>query len=72
VGEVELEERVLVLRRIHVTYTLQAPESERETVERVHAVHHNSCPVYRSIAAAIAITSEFHLASDEGDTSVSA
>jgi uncharacterized OsmC-like protein len=71
VGEVELEERVLVLRRIHVTYTLRAADADRETVERVHAVHHNSCPVYRSIASAIAITTEFHLVSDETGSSAS-
>ncbi len=60
-GEVELEDKVLVLRRIHVVYSLDAPASVRETVERVHAVHHRFCPVYRSIASAIAITTEYRL-----------
>ena len=60
-GEVETEERVLVLRRIHVAYTLDAPESARELVERVHAMHHGYCPVHRSIAPAIAITTEYRL-----------
>ncbi len=52
---------MLVLKRIHVAYTLDAPESAREVVERVHAVHHQYCPVHRSIAAAIAITTEYRL-----------
>lgn len=57
----ELEEKVLVLRRIHVAYSLDAPAASRETVERVHAMHHRFCPVYRSIASAIDITTEFTL-----------
>lgn len=65
-GEVEVEEHVLVLRRIHVIYTLDAPESARETVERVHAMHHRYCPVYRSIERAIAITTEYRLGRSEG------
>ncbi len=65
VGDVELEETVLVLRRIHVTYSLAAGEDARETVERVHAVHHTFCPVYRSISAAIAISTEFQLRAEQ-------
>ena len=52
---------MLVLRRIHVVYSLDAPDSSRETIERVHQVHHRSCPVYRSISSAIDITTEYHL-----------
>jgi len=36
-GEVEAEESVLVIRRIHVAMRLVAPEAVRETVERTHA-----------------------------------
>lgn len=60
-GEVETEEGVLVIRRIHVHYRLAAPEAVRDTVERVHAVHHRSCPVYRSLHRAIAITTSYEL-----------
>ncbi len=35
-GEVETEEGVLVIRRIHVAMRLKAPEQAKETVERVH------------------------------------
>jgi len=34
-GEVETEEGVLAIRRIHVAMTLAAPEETRGTVERV-------------------------------------
>ena len=60
-GEIELEEKVLVIRRIHVKFELQADAAQRETVERVHGFYANSCPVYRSLRAAIAITSEVML-----------
>jgi len=60
-GEIELEDDVLVIKRIHVVYHIQAPESARETIERVHAMHTDHCPVYRSIHKAIHITTEFEL-----------
>jgi uncharacterized OsmC-like protein len=60
-GEIELEENVLVIKRIHVVYTLAAPEDARETIERVHGFHREKCPVYRSIAKAIAITTEYQM-----------
>jgi uncharacterized OsmC-like protein len=57
-GEVEAEEHVLVIRRIHVVLTLQAEERHRETAERVHGFYADKCPVYRSLIPAIAITTE--------------
>ena len=61
-GEIETEGKVLIIRRIHIVYRLQADPEQRETIERVHAVHHNSCPVYRSLCQGIEITSELQLA----------
>ena len=61
VGEVEKEDGVLVIRRIRVTYHLQADESVRETVERVHGVHHASCPVYRTLHRCIDVSTEWVL-----------
>lgn len=50
VGEVETEGKVLVLKRIKVTYRLQVePDVDRAKVERVHGFHAGHCPVYRSI-----------------------
>jgi uncharacterized OsmC-like protein len=60
-GEIESEEGVLVIRRIHIAFNLQAPESARETVERVHGFFANKCPVYRSLHTAIQITSSYTL-----------
>jgi hypothetical protein len=57
-GEVELEGKVLVLRRIHVKLELRVTPEQRETAERVHGFFADSCPLYRSLKAAIAITTE--------------
>lgn len=60
-GEVETEEGVLVIRRIHVTLKLAAPEDVRETVERVHGMYAMRCPLYRTLHTAIALTSSYEL-----------
>ena len=60
-GEVETEEGVLVIKRIHVAFTIIAPEAQRETVQRVHGVFAPKCPVYRSLRSAIQIDSSFEL-----------
>jgi uncharacterized OsmC-like protein len=61
VGEVELEGTVLVIRRIHVKLRLKADAAQRETAERVHGFYADSCPVYRTLKSAIAITTELLL-----------
>ena len=58
VGEVELEDHVLVIRRIHVVLKLKTEESHRETAIRVHGFYADKCPVYRTLKPAIAITTE--------------
>lgn len=60
-GEVEEEDGVLVIRRIHVSMCLRAREEIREKVERVHAVYAMSCPLYRTLHNAIQLTSSFRL-----------
>ena len=60
-GEVGKEDGVLVIRRVHVTYRLKAGEEHRETVGRVHAMHADRCPVYKTLKDAIEITTEFVL-----------
>jgi uncharacterized OsmC-like protein len=52
---------VLVIRRIHAHYKLQASEAQRETVERVHAIHADRCPVARSVKGAIEVSTSFEL-----------
>ncbi len=62
-GEVEDEGGVLIIRRVHVSFNLRAanPDEVRETVERVHGVYAQGCPVYRSLRPAFEITSSVEL-----------
>jgi uncharacterized OsmC-like protein len=60
-GEVETEEGVMVIRRIHVSMKLRAPEEARSTVARVHEIYAMSCPLYRTLRTAIQLTSSFEL-----------
>jgi uncharacterized OsmC-like protein len=62
-GEVEAEDGVLVIRRIHVVFRLTASEDARETVDRVHGMYAMRCPLYRTLHSAIAITSSVQLVS---------
>jgi uncharacterized OsmC-like protein len=56
-----VEGGVLVVKRIHVAYTLQADPQQRDTIERVHEFHAGKCPVARSISPAIDITTSYEL-----------
>jgi uncharacterized OsmC-like protein len=56
-GEVETEEGVLVIRRIHVALRLAAPDAVKETVDRVHGVYAMRCPLFRTLHNAIQLTS---------------
>jgi uncharacterized OsmC-like protein len=58
VGEVETENKVLVVKRIKQIFHLTADEEDRDTIERVLEVYADSCPVARSIKGSIEISSE--------------
>lgn len=60
-GEVETEEGVLVIRRVHVAMRLKASEQAREIVERVHGIYAMRCPLYRTLHKAIQLTSSYEL-----------
>jgi len=60
-GEVETEDGVLVIKRIHVAHKIKAPASARETIERVHGVYAKKCPIFVSLRKAIEITSSYEL-----------
>ncbi|SRR5208282_5641949 len=60
-GEIESDQGVLVIRRVHVHYFLDGAEQARETVERVHRVYADKCPVYKTLRPAFEITSDFEL-----------
>jgi uncharacterized OsmC-like protein len=55
---VELEDNVLVIRRIHVVLKLKAQESDHATAIRVHGFFADKCPIYRTLRPAIAMTTE--------------
>jgi uncharacterized OsmC-like protein len=61
VGEVEVEDGVLIIRRIHAKLKLKADKAHWETAQRVHGFFADKCPVYRSLKNAIAITTELVL-----------
>ncbi|HET7183198.1 MAG TPA: OsmC family protein [Terriglobales bacterium] len=65
-GEIESEDGVLVIRRVHVRFQLKAAGNVRDTVERVHSVYKDKCPVYRSLRPAFEITSAYELVADGG------
>ena len=52
-----VEDRVLVIRRIRISYRLKGcPADKREAAERAHSFHAGRCPVARSIERSIDIT----------------
>jgi uncharacterized OsmC-like protein len=56
---------VLVIKRIHVRYTLALdPDADREAVQRAFEHHMPHCPVYRSIGRAIDVTTSFELTAE--------
>lgn len=60
-GEVETEEGVPVIRRIHVAMRLAAPEDVRDKVKRMHEVYAMHCPLFRTLHKAIQLTSSWTL-----------
>jgi uncharacterized OsmC-like protein len=65
-GEVERsEDGVIVLRRIHVRYTLRVDSAMRPAmrgmIDRAHEHHASKCPVARSIGGSVDITTELDL-----------
>ncbi|HXZ81329.1 MAG TPA: OsmC family protein [Terriglobales bacterium] len=61
-GEVESDGGVLVIRRVYVKFRLQAPPEARDTVERVHSIYADKCPVYRILRPAMEIQSSYEFA----------
>jgi hypothetical protein len=56
-GEVETEDGVLVIRRIHVAMRLVAPEESRPVVDRVHQIYSMNCPLYRTFHKTLQLSS---------------
>ena len=62
-GEIEKDEGVLVVRRIHATYHLliDSDLAVRERAERAHELHADRCPMARSVCDSIAITTSLEM-----------
>jgi uncharacterized OsmC-like protein len=61
IGEIETEDGVLVIKRITVNYRMAVAPDRRSDAERVHGFHARFCPVARSLAGAIEITTQLEL-----------
>jgi uncharacterized OsmC-like protein len=56
-GEIEVENGVLIIKRIRVRYRLKdCPPDKREAAERAHQHHASRCPVHQSIGTCIPMT----------------
>ena len=62
-GEVETEDNVLVIRRVHVAMRLVADLELKDKIERVHGMYAMNCPLYRTLHEAIELTSSYELVS---------
>jgi uncharacterized OsmC-like protein len=61
-GEIENEDGVLVIKRIHVVYSFRPDaDAEPEKVQRAFEKHMPFCPFYRSIRNAIDVTTRLEL-----------
>lgn len=65
IGEIEKENNVLVIKRIHITYHLtidaELANEKADAIQRVMNIHANACPVHRSIGSSIQITTDLNL-----------
>jgi uncharacterized OsmC-like protein len=62
-----VEDKVLVIKRIRVRYHLRVDaDADRDAIQRAFDHHMPRCPVYRSIGAAIDITTELAIVPHDG------
>ncbi len=57
-GVVAKDGRVLVIRSIHVAYSLNVEPEHRETARRVHEFHAGFCPGARTLEGCVRIETE--------------
>ena len=60
-GEIELDGKVMVIKRIHVIYQLKLQPEQRETAEKVHGFHADYCPVARTMKGCVEISTELQM-----------
>ncbi len=57
-GRNEMRDRLPVLTRVHVRYTLRIPPGSRDVVDRALSRHVDRCPTARSLKGAVEVTWE--------------
>jgi uncharacterized OsmC-like protein len=67
-GNVEIEDGVLVIKRIRVVARLRADDSKQAAAERVVGAYASKCPVYRSLMKAIDITTTLDFQPEQSET----
>ena len=60
-GEIELDGKVMVIKRIHVIYQLKLEPEQREAAEKVHGFHADYCPVARTMKGCVEISTELQM-----------
>lgn len=55
-GYNEMRDRIPVLTRIHIHYTLRIPSGSREIVDRALSRHVEKCPSARTLEGAVEVT----------------
>jgi uncharacterized OsmC-like protein len=60
-GEIEKNGKVLVIKRIHVTYYLKTAPENGEAAERVRGIHADYCPVARTMRDCVDITTSLEI-----------
>ncbi|UCH61549.1 MAG: OsmC family protein [Anaerolineales bacterium] len=60
-GEIFKDDKVLLVRRIHVTYRLKISPAQREIAERVLGFHADYCPVARTIRNCVEISTALEM-----------
>jgi len=56
-----LDGKVMVIKRIHVTYHLKLKPEQRETAVKVHDFHADYCPVARTMKGCVEISTELNM-----------
>ena len=61
-GVNEIEERIILLKEIHVHYDMTIPAGSREKVDRARSTHVDKCPTAQSLKGAVAVrwTADIH------------
>jgi uncharacterized OsmC-like protein len=58
-GDIEVVDKVLVIKRIRVRYLLKdCPADQRDAAERAHQFHASRCPVAKTIGGCVEISTQ--------------